>query len=151
MYYERSVRIAASADKVWAVLRDVERWPEWTSTISRVDRVESTPEYVPGADGPAGELTEGDVVSIKRPNMPTLSWTVDEWDAGSRFSWSTTNAGVRTVAARRVEATDDLGVTVTLTIQQTGPLAPVVGLLTGRQTRRYIDTEAQGLKQRCER
>ncbi|ADP84036.1 SRPBCC family protein [Pseudofrankia inefficax] len=151
MYYETSVRIAATADQVWAVLRDVERWPEWTPTVSRVDRVESAPEYVPGADGPAGELTKGDVVSIKQPRMPTLSWTVLDWSPGGFFSWSASSGGVTTVAEHRIDRADDLGVTVTLSVRQSGPLAPVVGLLTGRQTRQYVDTEAQGLKRRCER
>ena len=151
MYYETSVRIAASADQVWAVLRDVERWPEWTPTVSRVDRVESAPEYVPGADGPAGELTKGDVVSIKQPRMPTLSWTVLDWSPATFFSWSSSSGGVITVAEHRIDRTDELGVTVTLSVRQSGPLAPVFGLLTGRQTRRYVDTEAEGLKRRCER
>lgn len=149
MYYETSVRIAASADRVWAVLREVERWPEWTPTVTRVD-LESTPEYVPGADGPAGELTKGDVVSIKQPRMRTLSWTVDEWDPGAFFSWSSTSGGVTTVATHRIDKSDDLGVTVTLAVRHSGRLARVVAALTGRQTRRYVDTEAESLKRRCE-
>jgi len=156
VYYETSVRIAASAEEVWAVLRDVERWPEWTPTVSQVRSVESAPEYVPGADGPAGELSSGDVVSIKQPKMPTLSWTVLEWNPADSFSWASTSGGVRTVADHRIKDANDAndaesdGVTVTLSIRQSGPLAGVVGLLTGRQTRRYVDTEAQSLKNRCE-
>ncbi|OHV49437.1 SRPBCC family protein [Pseudofrankia sp. BMG5.36] len=175
MYYETSVWIAASAAKVWAVLRDVERWPEWTPTVSQVLRVESAPEYVPGADGPAGELAKGDVVSIKQPKLPTLSWTIVDWNPAHSFSWASSSGGVRTVADHRIEeakAAGDAGdakdaptprigladptgapgdgVTVTLSIRQSGPLAPLVGLLTGRQTRRYVDTEAQSLKRRCE-
>jgi uncharacterized membrane protein len=150
VYYETSVRIAARADRVWDVLREVERWPEWTPTVTRVD-LESTPEYVPGADGPAGELAKGDVVSIKQPRMRTLSWTIDEWEPASFFSWSSTSGGVTTVATHRVDRTDDLGVTVTLGIRQSGLLAPVVAALIGRQTRRYVDTEAASLKRRCER
>ena len=37
-------------------------------------------------------------------------------------------------------------VTVTLSLHQTGFLAPIVGLLSARLTRRYIDMEANGLK-----
>jgi hypothetical protein len=29
-------------------------------------------------------------------------------------------------------------------------MAPLLALLTGKRTRRYVDTEAQGLKRRCE-
>jgi uncharacterized membrane protein len=160
VYYETSVRIAASAPQVWSVLRDVERWPEWTTTVRRVRRVESAPEYVPGEDGPAGELTEGDIVSIKQPGLPTLSWRVVEWRPNALFAWASTSAGLRTVAEHRVEespavpglhcAGERAGVTVTLTLRQTGPLAGLAALLAGRRTRRYVDTEAASLRARCE-
>ncbi|WP_202513189.1 hypothetical protein [Streptomyces sp. SID3343] len=41
--------------------------------------------------------------------------------------------------------------TFTLTLQQSGLLAPVVGMLAGGLTRRYLRMEAEGLKQRSER
>jgi hypothetical protein len=42
------------------------------------------------------------------------------------------------------------GVDVTLTIGWHGALAPLVRLLYGRRTRRYIEQEAHGLKLRSE-
>ena len=41
-------------------------------------------------------------------------------------------------------------VTVTLTLDQEGFLAPVVWRLTGSRSRRYVQMEADGLKRRCE-
>jgi len=41
-------------------------------------------------------------------------------------------------------------VAVTLGIRQSGPLARVIGLLMAGTARRYVRTEAAGLKQRCE-
>ncbi|MBL7496874.1 SRPBCC family protein [Frankia sp. CNm7] len=151
MYYETSVRIAAPAERVWAVLRDVERWPEWTPTMSQVHRIESAPEYVPGADGPTGELSKGDVVTIKQPRLPTASWTVTAWNPGASFAWTSTNGGTRTVADHQIAPDPDgTSVTVTLSIRQTGPLAGLIALLAGGLTRRYVDTEAASLKSRCE-
>ena len=39
---------------------------------------------------------------------------------------------------------------MTAALEQDGPLGPVVGLLTRRLTRRYLDIEVRGIKQRCE-
>ena len=39
---------------------------------------------------------------------------------------------------------------VTLGIHQSGPLAPIVALLAGGRTKRYVQMEADGLKTRCE-
>ena len=66
------------------------------------------------------------------------------------FVWQTGVPGVRTVAGHRVEATESNGTHVTLSLSWSGPLAPLIGLLYGKQSRRYVEMEAQGLKQRCE-
>jgi uncharacterized membrane protein len=161
VYYETSVRIVAPIERVWAVWRDIERWPEWTPTVRRVHRLDSAPEYVPGADGPAGELAVGDAVSIKQPGAPALTWTVVEWKPNALFAWASATAGLRTIAEHRVERSaavrglhgavgEKAGVTVTLTLRKTGALAGLVSLLTGRRIRRFVDTEAASLKTRCE-
>jgi hypothetical protein len=56
---------------------------------------------------------------------------------------------VTTVGGHRITPRGD-GVEVTLSIRQTGPLAWLVGLITSRLTRRYVQTEANGLKRRSE-
>jgi len=57
---------------------------------------------------------------------------------------------VRTVAGHRVTAADDGGARVALTVDWRGPLAPLVRLLFGRLSRRYVAIEARVLKRRCE-
>jgi hypothetical protein len=39
---------------------------------------------------------------------------------------------------------------VTASLEQTGVLGPLLGLLTKRITNRYLDMEVRGLKARCE-
>jgi hypothetical protein len=33
------VEIKAPAERVWAVMRDIERWPEWTPTVTKIGRI----------------------------------------------------------------------------------------------------------------
>jgi uncharacterized protein YndB with AHSA1/START domain len=146
MEHEETVTIAAPVEKVWAVLADVERWPEWTASMTTV---------APQGDAP---LAVGSQVRIKQPGFPAVVWTVDEWQPPDRFSWSASSPGVHTVADHELTPSpaddpDPAGpptTTVTLRIRQTGPLAWLLTLLTSRRTRRYVAMEAQGLKTRSE-
>ncbi|EFC81170.1 SRPBCC family protein [Parafrankia sp. EUN1f] len=138
MYYETSVTIDATADEIWAVLRDVERWPTWTPTMTAVDAA-------------GGELREGAKVRIQQPRLPAATWTVTDLLPGAGFTWTSRAIGMTTVADHRITpGPNDGSVTVRLSLRQSGPLAPVVALLMGRLVRRYVDTEAQGLRIRCE-
>ena len=138
MPFEMTVEIEASPDKVWAILADVERWPEWSASMANVERLNGEP------------LALGARVRVKQPRMPTLVWKVTELDPGQSFSWQSDSTGVTTVGSHVVKATANNRVTVTLGIHQPGPLAPVIGLLTSKIIRRYVKMEAEGLKQRCE-
>ncbi|OHV30752.1 MULTISPECIES: SRPBCC family protein [Pseudofrankia] len=139
MYYETSVTIDATADEVWTVMRDVERWPDWTPTVTN-------------ARTDDGELREGSVVRIQQPRLPVATWTVNDLKPGQGFSWISKATGMTTLAEHRIApAAAGDGVTVTLSLRQSGPLAPIVGLFMARLVRRYVDTEAQGLRGRCER
>lgn len=139
MYYETSTTINATPDEVWAVLRDVERWPDWTPTMTNV-RIHD------------GELREGAVVRIQQPKLPVAEWTVNDLKPGQGFSWISKATGMTTVGDHRIApAAGGDAVTVTLSLRQSGPLAPIVALFMARLVRRYVDTEAQGLRQHCER
>ena len=66
------------------------------------------------------------------------------------FAWQAGAPGVQTVAGHHVEATGSNSTRVTLSLSWRGPLAPLIGLLYGKRSRRYVGMEAQGLKQCCE-
>lgn len=136
MRVEEQFRVEAPAGVTWAVLADVESWPEWTASMSTVDV----------AQGPMGV---GARVRIKQPRFPAMTWDVTDWEPGEAFTWTASSAGVHTVASHRIEPAGD-GSLVTLSIDQRGPLAWLVALLAGGTTRRYVAMEAAGLKARAE-
>lgn len=138
MRFAASVDIDATPELVWQVLTDVERWPEWTETMRRVERLDS------------GPFALGSTVRIEQPRLRPAIWLVTELTPGSSFSWTSTSGGVTTVAGHRLVAAGPDRVRVELTIAQRGVLAPLVGLLAGPTIRRYLRTEAAGLKRRCE-
>jgi uncharacterized protein YndB with AHSA1/START domain len=138
MNYQTSIAIDAPPEQVWTVLTDVERWPEWTASMTSVSLI-----------GGAG-LAVGSKARIKQPKMPTLVWEVTELEPGQAFTWKAVSAGVTTLAVHRLTTDHQGGVTVSLGVEQRGLLAGLVGLLTGGMTRRYVQMEAEGLKRRCE-
>jgi uncharacterized protein YndB with AHSA1/START domain len=135
---EVCININAMPAKVWAVLTDVERWPEWAASMTHVQRLD------------CGAFGVGSRARIKQPTLPTMVWQVTELTPERSFAWKTTRGGVTTLADHRLTARASDGVTITLTVRQFGFLAPLVGLFTRALTRRYVQMEAQGLKRRCE-
>ena len=138
MRFETTVEIDAPQDAVWNTLVDVERWPEWTASMTEVKRV----------DGEV--LAPGSRVRVKQPRMPALMWEVTELAPGRSFTWRSTSPGVTTVGSHLLTSAASDRVAVTLGVRQSGALASVVALLTSGRTRRYVQMEALGLKTRCE-
>ncbi|MEU0504388.1 SRPBCC family protein [Nocardia sp. NPDC005998] len=137
MHFEITIDIDASPETVWRILTDVETWPEWTESIRSVRRLDS------------GEFTVGSRAEIRQPRLPTAIWTVTELIPGRSFTWRATSPGITTTAGH--ELIDRIGsVTVRLVIDQTGSLGRLFGWATARLTRRYLELESHGLKQRAE-
>ena len=137
MRVDVTVDISAPPEVVWAVLSDVESWPEWTASVTSVRRLSSQ------------RLQVGSRVRIKQPRLPATVWTVSDLVEGEQFTWTADSPGVRTRFSHRVVGRDD-GSQATLWIDQGGVLGSVVGLLYGGLTRRYLQMEAAGLKRRSE-
>lgn len=138
MEFRLEIEIERPPAEVWATLMDVEHWPEWTESISRV-AYEHGDQIEPGA-----------LVRITQPRMPALTWRVTEVEPGVSFTWETASPGVRTVASHDLTAHEDGRTTVVHGVRQAGLLAPLTALIAGGQTRRYVRLEAEGLKRRCE-
>ena len=71
-------------------------------------------------------------------------------EPGRSFEWTNVTPGLTSVGRHRVDASGAAGSRVTLSIAWSGVLAPLIRALYGGLSRRYVDTEAEGLKRRCE-
>jgi uncharacterized membrane protein len=137
VHFEVSVDIDATPETVWNLLKDVERWPEMTDSIDRVELLDEP-------------ITLAARARVHQPKLPAAIWTVTDFKENETFTWESRSPGVTTTAAHDMTATQN-GVTVRLTLTQKGPLAPLISLLTGRLTRRYVTMEANGLKTKAEK
>ena len=133
-----AVDIAAPPERVWAVLYDVERWPEWTPTVTRLERLD------PGA------LAVGSRARIRQPRLPPATWEVTELVEGRSFTWVTRSPGVRVTARHGVEPAPH-GARATLSLKFSGALGALVARFTRRLNQRYLAIEADGLQTRSTR
>ena len=65
MQFSITTEVDAPPEVVFAVLNEVESWPDWTPTVTRVERL-----------GDAGApLALGDRLRIVQPKVPPAEWT----------------------------------------------------------------------------
>jgi Polyketide cyclase / dehydrase and lipid transport len=138
MNLQISTDIRAESKSVWATLVDVERWPEWTRSVDRVERLDD------------GEFGIGSRARIRQPLIPVAIWKVTEFESGRSFTWVSEAFGIRSVGTHVVEPRGEGTVSLILTIVQTGWLARLVRSRAEKTAREYLAMEAQGLKRRCE-
>ncbi len=138
MQYEYSVEIDATPERVWSVMTDVERWPEWTKSMRDVERLDEGPFAV------------GSEARVQQPMMPALTWKVTELEPARGFTWESRSPGMRSVAMHRIEPRAG-GCTVTLAVQASGPMARLLWPFTAGMTRRYVAMEADGLQREATR
>jgi uncharacterized membrane protein len=138
MTYRTAIDIDAPVERVWAVLMDVERWPDWSPTMTSVERLEP------------GMLRPGSSARIKQPRLPLAVWRVTELVPHRSFTWSAHARGVTTVARHVVAVREEGGTRALGEIDQYGPLALLAKVFYPRLTKRYLKQEAEGLKHTCE-
>lgn len=131
------IDVDAPAARVWAVLHDVERWPEWTASVRSVTLLD-------------GALRTGARARVDQPRIPSTVWTVTALTEGHDFTWEATGPGSRTTARHLVEPTGPRSCRVVLSIVQAGPVGSVVGRAYRRLTERYLALESAGIKTRAE-
>ena len=137
MEQRTSIDIEAPAARAWAIMRDVEQWPEWTASVRTVTLLD-------------GELRVGARARIDQPRIPTTVWTVTDLTEGRDFTWEASSPGTRTTGRHTVEATGPGTCRATLSITQSGWVGSLVGRGYRSLTDRYLAMEAAGLKARAE-
>ena len=138
MNLQTSVDIRAETEIVWDTLVDIERWPEWTRSVDKIERLDKA------------ELGIGCGVRIRQPRIPVAIWKVTEFESGKSFTWESRAIGIKNVATHLLQPRGDGVVTVTLTLTQTGWVAWLVRSRAEKTAREYLAMESQGLKRRCE-
>ena len=104
MEQSTKIDVEAPVERVWEVLREVERWPEWAPTVTSVRRL---------GEGP---LAVGSRVRVEQPRIPPTEYVVTELEPGRWCTWGATGTGVRTTSRHLLE---ELGNTcVTLAVEQ---------------------------------
>ncbi len=136
--FRQVVEIRVAPPRVWNVLLDVERWPQWTTSVSKVQRME------------IGPLTLGSRTRIWQPRLMPAVWQVTSLDQERRsFAWTTHTFGIKVVARHQIDVVG-AGSRVTLSLTYIG----VVGAVLARAYRdlnwEYLTREADGLRGYCE-
>ncbi len=91
--FRHVVEIRVSPPRVWDVLLDVERWPEWTTSVSKVQRMD------------IGPLTLGSRTRIWQPKLMPAVWQVTSLDEKRHiFAWTTHTFGIKIIARHQVDA-----------------------------------------------
>jgi uncharacterized membrane protein len=138
MRFEASIDIAASAERVFSVYSDVERWPEWTKSVTSVERLDE------------GPLRVGSRARIRQPRLPVAVWEVTEIVPDRSFTWEAHGPGIVTTGSHLVNPLDGERAKATASLEQAGLLGPLMGRLTKRLTNEYLETEVRALTARCE-
>ena len=135
--FTTSIDIAAPPNRVWEVMSDIDRWHEWTPSVSGVSRLRDAPFAV------------GTRAVVRQPKFPPAMWKITSIEPGRSFTWVSVAPGFRAVGHHAVEPTPT-GSRATLSLTMHGVLGGFFGWLTKGITERYIGYEAAGLKARSE-
>jgi uncharacterized membrane protein len=138
MITENSIGIDAPAALVWDVLAAVERWPEWTASVERIVPLAGT------------GIEVGKRFKVSQPRMPSLVWEVTDVERGVSWTWRQRSPGGTTLASHELDPQGADRTLVRLRVEQRGPVGVAFGVLMRRLTKRYLDLEARGLKERSE-
>ena len=132
-----SVDVQAPPSTVWSIMSDVERWHEWTASITSVTRLDP------------GPLAIGARAHVRQPKLRPADFIVTEFEPGRQFTWVTHSPGIMATAHHSVESIPG-GTRARLSVQYDGLLAAPIAWLFGRLTNEYLALEATGLKKRSE-
>jgi hypothetical protein len=137
MIFTHSIDIHAPPRIVWVIWSDIERWSEWTASITKIEKL--TP----------GPLAVGVRARVRQPKLPAAVWIVTGMEENRGFTWVSMSPGAHVTGIHKIEE-HGYGSRATMTLIFAGPIALLFGWLTRSLTERYLNFEAKGLKMRSE-
>ena len=135
--FSTAIDVDAPPDRVWQVMSDIDRWHEWTTSVTSITRKDNGPFAV------------GSRAVIRQPKFPPALWKITAIEPGRSFEWTNVAPGIRVVARHGVEPIAG-GTRATLSLQYYGLLGGLLARMTKGITERYLALEANGLKARSE-
>ena len=137
--FSATIDIKAPPQRVWAVLSDIEGWPDWTASVKSVERLDS------------GPLVVGGRARVRQPKLRPAIWEITKVEKGSTFTWMTRSPGVRVTGIHVIEPLKKGSASrVKLAIEFSGLLGPLLAWMTRGLSQHYLALEAEGLKRRSE-
>jgi Polyketide cyclase / dehydrase and lipid transport len=133
---EHSVDTTARQDALWRLLADADGWPLWNPGLSSAH-----------LDGP---LQRGTTGRTTQSSGHKGHFTVTELRVGAYFVNEAKVPGAVLRFQHRIEEVDEARSRVTLGATIDGPMAPVWGLLIGREIAGYLPTAVHQLAARAE-
>jgi uncharacterized membrane protein len=137
MQWRNSVTIDAPAFVVWQLTVDVERWPLFTKTMQRVERLDQGPFRI------------GSSARIKQPGQRAAVWTVTRFVDGREFAWQTRRMGMTMTGSHLVEDVGT-GCRNTLSIEIEGGGSRLFGLVFGGALRKALAVENAGFRAKAQ-
>ena len=138
MAISHSIRINASVPKVWEITTDIDRLPEVTPTIERLERLDP------------GELATGDQFKLWQPDLMAAVWTVTEVDHKKRvFAWKR-KLGLSTLTAIHKVKREKKGCRSELTLEVSGLGSSLVERAMRKRTLVSLEQENEAIKAAAE-
>lgn len=120
----------SDGERLWELVGHIERWPPLLPTVTSVK---------PLTDGDACAV--GSRFEVRQPGLAKAEWEVTKWEPGRGFTWASRSLAVVTTATHEITANGS-GSRLTLTLDWSGPLAPLVRRVYGRRVRAMVELEA---------
>src|SRR5829696_4398978 len=120
-----STDINSPAARVYEVMADIDRWHEWTPSVTSIRRLDRGPFVV------------GSRAVIRQPKFPPALWTVMAIDGKRSFTWMSRAPGIKVIAHHSIDTVGRIS-RATLSLKYEGLLGGLVARMTRRITNRYL-------------
>lgn len=138
MLFTHTTLIAAPLERVWQLTLDIERWPEFTPTMTRLSPLE------------CGPLRVGSRVRIQQPGQPALIWEIRELESPRQFVWETRTPWGMTICGRHLLESQAGKTRNRLELELRGPGSTIVGVLAAPFLWLALVLENRGFRRRAE-